>query len=284
MVIVLFLVLLGLCLGSFVNAFVWRLHEQDALKKNVTKNAKRLQELSITRGRSMCPHCGYALASKDLVPVLSWLYLRGKCRYCSKRIPDSPFTELIGAFVLPFSYIVWPYATQGWSVGEVIVFGLWAVIFTGLLALMVYDIRWYLLPDKIVFPLTVLGAVMIALLSFVYSDPLIARNACIGALVIAGIFYLLFQFSKGAWIGGGDVKLGVLLGLLGGGFMESLLLLFLASILGTVYGGGLAVTRKQKLDRKLRIPFGPFLITAAIVTLLFGSEIVQWYSDLILSV
>src|SRR3712207_2755294 len=88
----------GLCLGSFVNALVWRIHEQDILREKErlsSADKQRLEKLSISKGRSMCMHCGHELAAKDLVPVFSWLYLRGKCRYCKHVIPDSPVAELL---------------------------------------------------------------------------------------------------------------------------------------------------------------------------------------------
>src|SRR5690242_7308270 len=111
------LVVLGLCLGSFVNALVWRLHEQEELKIAKPKGwRKRLRELSIMRGRSMCPHCRYQLAVVDLVPVVSWLSLRGKCRYCSKPIGwQYPVVEAGVAVLFALSYVWWPLALHGYG-------------------------------------------------------------------------------------------------------------------------------------------------------------------------
>jgi len=276
------LIVLGLCLGSFVNALTWRLHEQ-----SLVKDKKKRKVLSVVKGRSQCSKCGHKLAAKDLVPLVSWLSLRGKCRYCHKPIQDSPLVEVILPIVLVISYLAWPYAglDNVWSNTEIAAFGGWVLLATGLLALAVYDLRWYLLPDKIVFPLTTLGVVFVGLLVASYGgDWDVARDAALGALVIFSIFYVLFQVSGGKWIGGGDVKLAILLGLLAGGFLEALLLLFVASVLGSLYGVVLGTIGGQKMSRKLRIPFGPFLITAAFVVVLFGTDIVNWYSDLILSV
>lgn len=276
--VIVFLVVVGLCLGSFVNAFTWRLHEQSK-----TTDKKKLKELSISKGRSKCTHCGHQLAAKDLIPVLSWLSLSGKCRYCKKPISwQYPLVELAGAVLLVASYIWWPYAIE--SSLEIALFGLWAVIATGFLALTVYDARWYLLPDKIVFPLTAIGGIFVALLAVQYDTTAVLRDAAIGALVVFGLFYGLHQLSQGKWIGGGDVKLAVLLGALAGGLVNAMLLLFIASVLGAAYGVAASTIGGQKLTRKLRIPFGPFLIVATIVTVLFGASIVDWYSELILSV
>src|SRR3989344_6490262 len=124
--IVAILIVLGLAFGSFVNALVWRLHEQEERakskeqrrKKGKAKNTAKLsshtsvlssKDLSILKGRSMCPSCKHGLAAKDLVPVLSWLTLRGKCRYCHKPISiQYPLVELITATLFVISYLLWP--------------------------------------------------------------------------------------------------------------------------------------------------------------------------------
>src|SRR5665213_2769212 len=95
--IIALLALLGLVFGSFVNALVWRLHEQEVLlEKRKKPSKKQLEKLSILNGRSMCPHCKHELAIKDLVPLFSWIALKGKCRYCGKPISwQYPVVELL---------------------------------------------------------------------------------------------------------------------------------------------------------------------------------------------
>ncbi len=280
LMVIVFLIIFGLCLGSFINALVWRLHEQAS-----TRDKKKQKELSILRGRSVCPHCKHKLTAIDLIPVVSWVVLRGKCRYCKKTISwQYPLVELLTAGLLTLSYLVWPYTIYHWSAAEIVIFGVWTFILTGFVALAVYDIRWYLLPDKIVFPVTILAVGMVSLIAVTYSDITIVWESILGIGIVFGLFYLLFQLSKGLWIGGGDVKLGIALGLLAGSVVKAFLLLFVASILGTLYGVLLGTVGRQQMSRKLRIPFGPFLIVAAIVTVLFGAEIVKWYADLITSV
>src|SRR5690606_6942893 len=95
------LALLGLCLGSFVNALVFRVHAQSKLKSGSKKKiGKRDVDLSVSRGRSVCIHCGHELAAKDLIPLLSWLLLRGKCRYCHRPISwQYPLVELTASLL-----------------------------------------------------------------------------------------------------------------------------------------------------------------------------------------
>jgi prepilin signal peptidase PulO-like enzyme (type II secretory pathway) len=92
-----------------------------------------------------------------------------------------------------------------------------------------------------------------------------------------GIFYILFQVSQGKWIGGGDVKLGALLGLYLGSGVRAILLIFFASVIGSVYS--LTLMALGKLDRKAVVPFGPFLIIAVIILTLFGTTIISWLNS-----
>lgn len=264
-------ILLGLCFGSFVNAFVWRLRQKTLEPK---KRKASLEDLSITKGRSMCVNCGHTLHTLDLLPVVSWVALRGRCRYCRKPISwQYPLVELTTAVLFVVSYIFWPYSLEGIAV---LALGLWWVCLVGFMALLIYDIRWMLLPNKIIFPLYGVAAlfVVVRMLTESSFEPLV--GAAFGVVIGGGIFYALFQVSRGSWIGGGDVKLGFLLGALLGDAVLAGLALFIASLLGTVLAVGLMVSRK--LTAKSRIPFGPFLIAATIIVQLFGQDIVDWYS------
>ena len=268
------LIVFGLCLGSFVNALVWRLYEQ---------SEKGAKSLSIARGRSMCPHCRHELAPLDLIPVFSWLTLRGKCRYCGKPISvQYPLVELTTAALFVVSYVWWPQTLNGQQVtGNDLVFGLWLVLLVGLMALFVYDMRWFLLPNRILYPLAGIAVVYAVLnaLSVAPADLSAALGKTVLAVLIGGgVFYVLFQVSKGKWIGGGDVKLGWLLGLLVGTPGGAVLFIFLGSLLGSLIS--VPLLANGRLKRTSVIPFGPFLIIGAVITVLFGGSIIDWYRHL----
>lgn len=254
------LVVLGLVLGSFVNALVWRVHE----------------DISIARGRSMCPACRHKLAGKDLVPVLSWLALRGKCRYCGQPISTQyPLVELATAALFVASYTWWPVA---FDTAQTAIFVLWLALLTGLLALLAYDSRWLLLPNRLIYPLGGLAAVQALIIIATTDRPLAVLINMVAAVAVGGgIFYLIFHVSGGKWIGGGDVKLGWLLGLVVGTPARAILFIFIGALLGSLVS--LPLLAAKRLKRTSVIPFGPFLIVGAIITVLFGADILRWYQQ-----
>jgi len=265
--IYLILALLGLCFGSFVNAAVWRLHEQETRK---TKDKR----LSILRGRSMCPSCKHELKAIDLLPVISWISIGGKCRYCKKRISwQYPVVELLTSVVFVGSYIFWPTNLDKLGMIQLI---MWLMFVIGFMILAVYDLRWMILPNRVIYPMVVLGIIYVLITSLMLktSEPLM--QAVYGILVSSGLFYCLFQMSKGKWIGGGDVKLGIVIGLIIGGATQALLVLFIGSLLGSLVSIPLLMSG---VGRKKQIPFGPFLITATIIVFLFGVSITAWYQN-----
>lgn len=275
MIIIIAFVGLGLIFGSFVNALVWRLREQSLpASRRQSKGKAKKKELSITKGRSMCPDCGHTLHAVDLVPVLSWLKMKGKCRYCKKPISwQYPIVELLTAALFVVSYFYWPATLYGW---EWLSFGAWLLCIVGFMALIIYDLRWMILPNKIIFPLYGF-AVAFAIARLVsVTDIKTVLNILLGIAVGGGIFYLLFVVSDGRWIGGGDVKLGFLLGALAGTPAKAALVLFVASAAGSLVT--VPLTMSGKMNRNTRIPFGPLLIIGGIIVVLFGETIIDWYT------
>lgn len=276
--------LLGLFFGSFAGATVWRLRarqlrEDEKAGEKVDSQGKqevsKLQKKSILRDRSVCLHCGHQLKWYDLIPVFSWLSLNGRCRYCSKPIGSlEPLIELGMAAFFIVSYVFWP--TSLATPVEITHFVLWLIAGVGLIVLFVYDAKWFLLPDVIMWPVIALGATSAfvtlydrgfeieEVMSVVYS-----------ALILSGLYYLIYVLSRHRWVGFGDVKLGLALALLLADWRLAILALFLANVIGTLIALPLMATKR--LHRHARIPFGPMLISAYFITGLFGMKILNWY-------
>lgn len=266
------LAVFGLIFGSFVNAAVWRLRQQDLL---AGKGKKASSKFSLARGRSMCSTCNHPLKSSDLVPVFSWLSLGGKCRYCKNPIKDTPLPELLLASLFALSYIAWP-----WPLREVhvAVFGLWLAFLVTVVALAVYD--WYFmeLPTKLIRIAFVLSVLMAALIGATTGDWLSFGYGLLTGLLFGGFFYLLFTITDGRGIGGGDVRLAVPLGIVLGSIGALGLAIFMASLLGVIVSIPALLSAKNRL--KLKIPFGPYLIMATIFTVLYGDRILAAYLGL----
>lgn len=258
------LIFFGLCFGSFLNAMVWRLH------------AGR----DFVRERSECDHCHHQLAWYDLVPVLSWVSLGGRCRYCRKPISwQHPLVEMLTALAFVGSFLFWPY---GWSDVAVVLFAGWLISLVILIALAVYDMKWMLLPDKLTFPLMGLSFVMgliltIGVMQMTLSDAFLFMGY--GVLSIGGLYYVLYILTKRRGVGFGDVKLGVAMGLMGG-WKVGLITVMLANVIGLLAVLPGMISGKVKF--KSRIPFGPFLIIGFIVAYVAAEPLINWYLSLIL--
>lgn len=274
----------GLACGSFVNALVWRLHKQGESsegrgkskgKKGSNTPTSNLQPptYSILHGRSMCPNCHHQLAWYDLLPVMSWLMLKGKCRYCRKSISaEYPLVELLVSLSAVFSLIFWPLplgSALSWAL-----FGVWMLILTVMAAMVLYDLKWMLLPNKLVYSFAALVTTFIAALSFERGDFIPITRGILASILLGGSFWLTYQFSKGRWIGGGDVRLGFFLGLLLGP-AKTFLAATLASYIGLFIIIILVILKKYK--PKMRIPFGPLLLTGTALAFLFGQHVIDWY-------
>ncbi|WP_130472509.1 prepilin peptidase [Candidatus Magnetaquicoccus inordinatus] len=247
------LLLYGSIIGSFLNVCIYRLP----------------REISLVRPRSSCPHCQKIIAWYDNIPLLSWLFLRGRCRNCQQSIsPLYPLVELASALLV--WHTVWHF---GWN-GRTALLLLLGFAF---LVLMLIDFYHYILPDVITLPGIVLGVVAAA--SPLSIPPLATlENSLLGLLCGGGGLWMFVWFfekitgKKG--MGAGDIKLYAMIGTWLG--WHSLpLTLFLASLLGSVVG--ILWMLFTQRDRSQPIPFGPYLIIAAWVYLLYGKEIYRWY-------
>ncbi len=256
----------GLIVGSFLNALIYRLNSGD----------------SILEKSSKCPNCGHGLAWVDLIPVVSFFILKGKCRYCGKKISwQYPLVELATAiaFVLIYASNVIPAKAgiQFWIAGSAPRMTNYMELFfqfvfvSFLIVIFVYDLKHYLILDKVVFP-----AAAIALIYQGYQGNL--KNAFLEALFLAGFFAILYFVSRGRWIGFGDVKLGIFLGFLVP-WPQTLVLFFSAYFIGALVSLVLIFLKTKKFSDQ--VPFGTFLTIAAFLAMLWGEQLIDWYFGLI---
>ena len=257
-----FVFLLGLTVGSFLNAVVDRLEKGE----------------SALRGRSYCPHCKHQLAWQDLIPVASFLMLGGKCGYCKGRIsPQYPIIEIATGLIFLILNLKLQVSNlnQGSSFETLSIFYLWAIA-SFLVILFVYDLRHYILPDRILFP-----AIGLALLWDLLALRSLGEG---GSFVVSGFaaaafFLTIFLLSRGRAMGFGDAKLALFMGLFLG-WPNILVALFAAFFSGALVGIVLIVLKKKGM--KSEVPFGPFLIGGTFLALLWGKEIVDWYLKFVL--
>lgn len=278
------LAMFGLCLGSFAGAQVWRLrakevkYEKENHEKYDEVEYKKLNKLtksSILNDHSICLNCSYKLKWYDMIPVISWLCLGGKCRKCKKPIG---WTELlIEIFVSLFfvlSYIFWPYQFNNWI--QISQFIIWLIVGVGLAVSFVYDAKWSILPDIIGYPLIGLGLINLIFVMILSDNKTNSILSIIGAIfILSGIYWIIYKISQGKWVGFGDIKLGIALALILADWKLAYLTLLSANLLGCIIL--IPSLLNKKLNFKSHIPFGPLFIMGFIISGLFGNYIINLY-------
>ncbi|MCF7918011.1 prepilin peptidase [Candidatus Gracilibacteria bacterium] len=242
----------GAILGSFTTMLVHRLH---------------YDETGIWGGRSRCPQCRHVLGILQLIPVFSWLFQRGKCAFCKKKIPYFyPLTELV--FITTFFLFV-----QKFYSTDVFYPLLIAVFF--LLVIFIYDVRFMEVDRRISFP-----AIGLALIWSFFRE-LSFQEYLIGGGIGFLFYFVQFFYSRKKehpWVGEGDIELGLLCGLLLG-WKYFLVMLFLAYILGVFYA--LPLLFLGKANAKTALPMGAFLMPAILAFLYAGENIFSWYINML---
>lgn len=279
------LLLFGLCMGSFAGAIVWRLRarqlvedkaEGEVVDKKELNTLLPLTKTSLTSDRSRCLDCGHGLVWYDLIPIVSWVSTGGTCRYCHKKI--GWFELLIEAGVAAFflaSYLLWPIPLH--TSLDILQFGLWLVAGVLLAILFAYDLKWSILPDNVVFPLIGIAATIASLRLINSIDVMLELiNLSVAVALLSGLYLLLWQVSRGAWIGFGDVKLGLGLALLLGRWELAFITLLLANMIGCIIV--LPGLLMGKLTRSTHIPFGPLLIAGFAAAALLGRFVIERFS------
>lgn len=245
----------GLTIGSFLNCVIHRLEKNQ----------------SFLKGRSYCPGCKTNLKWQDLMPVFSFIFLKGKCRYCKEKISwQYPLVEILTGllFLLIFNKFF---------VFNFLILSYYWIIVSLLIIVFVYDLKHYIIPNRTIYPLIVIT--LIYQLFNNLNDINIFFNYILTGFIAALPFFLIVWISRETWMGGGDVKLAFFMGLLLG-FPNILVALFISFILGGIIGIGLIVLKKKGL--KSEVPFGPFLVTGTFIALFYGQEIINWYLGVLL--
>ncbi|WP_062213720.1 prepilin peptidase [Demequina oxidasica] len=249
---------LGLLCGSFTNVLIARIPSG----------------MDWVKDSSRCPNCQHAIAWYDNIPVLSWLWLGRRCRHCRRPISARyPLVELIVAAM---------FALVALQFGLSILAVLLAYLVVISVALVAIDLEHQRLPDKLVLPSIVVSAVALLAYTWVEGEWWILARAILGALILGGFYFAMwFAYPKG--LGFGDVKTGVLFGLVLGALGWSTLAVgaIAGPLLGAV-GAVIAIARHRSV-KGVRLAYGPALIGGAWVGILAGDAIAQWYIDWALS-
>lgn len=234
--------LYGIVIGSFLNVCILRI----PLKENIAKR------------RSHCMKCGYQLAWYDLVPLFSYLFLRGKCRKCKTHISlQYPLVEALNGVLYVLVFLV-----NGWSIDSVI----YCLLTSALITLSVIDFRTYEIPFGINLFILALGLIHLV---FHLGDWV---DYGIGLFAVSGFLWILYQISNGTAIGGGDVKLMGVAGLLIGWKLS-----ILAFLLGCILGSLIHLIRMKLSGVEHRLAMGPYLSAGIFIAILWGNRFLNWY-------
>ncbi len=252
-----FISIIGILVGSFINVVVFRSKNNEPFWK----------------GRSKCRICEEPIAPVDLIPVVSFFALKGRCRKCSATIEwQYPVVEIVCGllFGVLFARAAFAFGIPEWidQADWVALFIRDVVIAMFLVIIFVYDLRYTYILDRFSIP-----AMIIALLFNIGlgADP---ADLLLGGFLLGSFFAIQYLVSGGKWVGGGDVRMGLLMGFLLG-ISYGVVALFIAYIVGAFVGVGLILLKKRKMDSQ--VPFGTFLAGATIITMIFGSHILEWY-------
>lgn len=237
--------ILGLLIGSFLNVCIYRIPKKE----------------SIILPPSHCVSCDTKLQPLDLVPIFSYLFYRGKCRYCGEGIsPQYPIVELISGLI--FILLFWRFGL-GFS------FIRYGILSSLLIIITFIDFNYQIIPDRLI----VFGFIIEFALKLIQMELGFFINGALGLVMGGGLFLLIAVASKGA-MGGGDIKLMAMLGFIFG-IRYILLISFLSFIIGAIVSIFLLILKIK--GRKDYIPFGPFIALATILAIFYGDKIIDWY-------
>ncbi len=242
----------GLAVGSFLNVVIHRVPRKE----------------SVVSPRSRCPGCGSTLAARDNIPVVSWVLLKGRCRTCAEPIAKRyPVVEVVTAIL---------FALTAARLGVDAALPAFLAAVAGLVAISAVDLELFIVPNRILYPTLFVAAPLLLGAAAVDGDWDRVKTAAIGG-AIGWSLLLVIHLVSPAGMGFGDVRLAGLIGMLLGWLSigHVLVALFLGFLAAAVVGVALILTGVK--GRKDKVPFGPFLATGAMLALLFGGPILDWY-------
>jgi prepilin signal peptidase PulO-like enzyme (type II secretory pathway) len=257
--------LLGAIVGSFLNCVIYRLETGG----------------SFLKGRSFCPHCKKELAWFDLFPVFSFVFLGGKCRYCRQKISwQYPLVEMAAGTVFLLIFRLFFLDSEILPVDCLGLVYHWTIS-AFLIVIFVYDLKHYIIPDKVIYPAIIVSGVWYLASGILFglyagSEMLNTIYAASGA---AAFFLFIVLLSRGKWMGVGDIKLAFLMGLILG-WPGVLVALLAAFYIGAIIGSGLIILKKRRLESE--IPFAPFLVVGTFLALFWENELIGWYQAVFL--
>jgi len=247
-----FLFAFGTIIGSFLNCLIYRLEKGE----------------SFLRGRSYCPHCKHILTFKDLIPILSFILLKGRCRYCKEKISiQYPLVEFFSGIL---TLIALSPLVSNFSIYNLPSAIFHFLIFLLLLLIFVFDLKYYSIPDQIL-----IFAIFVSLLYRIFNFS--SFQNLILSLLPSLFFLLLILISKEKWMGFGDFEISIFIGLFLG-WPKILIALFFSVFLGALVGLILIFLKKKTL--KSQIPFAPFLVLGTFFSFFFGQNLIDFYFSL----
>lgn len=281
------LFILGAALGSFSVAQVWRMRASQLkedkenggkINQSEWKKLKPLTQVKTSQDRSHCLSCGYQLKWFDLIPIFSWISLKGKCRKCKAKIGVAEFLAEIGlASLFVLSFLFYANGLNGYL--DILQFIFWLVSLVLMLILFIYDAKWFLLPMNILITL------LISSVGFYVTNILIKGitigtfvDLLISSIILPGTYFALNLISKGKWVGSGDWIICMsLIFLTFGSPILALLILFFSNFLGIVVMVVNSILSGKSMKRGTKMPFGPLLISAAVPISLFSGHILGFF-------
>ncbi len=241
--------ILGICIGSFLNVIIFRLH----------KNLK-----GVWFGRSICLFCKKNILKRDLIPIFSYLFLKGRCRFCLNKISvQYILVEFFTGIIFLLSFLSF---AKSFNYKDILHFVFLLYIISVLIIIFVYDLKYLIIPDKIIIP-AIIFVLVFNMMSYDLNKFFYYLLTGIGVFLF---FLFLFVLTDGKGIGGGDLRMGFFLGVLLG-FPNSVYALMLSYIFASIFALFIIMFKKGNL--KTQIPFGPFLALGIFLLLLYDNYV-----------